>query len=250
MVLVGLNGAGKTTFIKLLTRLYDPTEGEILLDGRNIKEYDIKELYSIFGIIFQDFGKYAVSVSENIKFGDVHRQNVDETKVSDAAKQANATDFISRLPDGYNTPLMRYFEENGIELSIGQWQKLAIARAFYSDSDILILDEPTASLDPMAEQEIFNQFDELRRDKMTIFVSHRLSSATIASKIVVLEYGELVEEGTHRELMEKRGKYYELFSTQASRYIENADIIQADRHEEAGGGHHRRGKRPSSHEEF
>lgn len=250
VVLVGLNGAGKTTFIKLLTRLYDPTEGEILLDGRNIKEYDIKELYGIFGIIFQDFGKYAVSVSENIKFGDVHRQNVDEEKVTDAARQANATDFISRLPDGYNTPLMRYFEENGIELSIGQWQKLAIARAFYSDSDILILDEPTASLDPMAEQEIFNQFDELRRDKMTIFVSHRLSSATIASKIVVLEYGELVEEGTHHELMEKRGKYYELFSTQASRYIENADIIQADRHEEADGGHHRRGKRPSSHEEF
>ena len=249
VVLVGLNGAGKTTFIKLLTRLYDPTEGEILLDGRNIKEYDIKELYGIFGIIFQDFGKYAVSVSENIKFGDVHRQNVDEEKVTDAARQANATDFISRLPDGYNTPLMRYFEENGIELSIGQWQKLAIARAFYSDSDILILDEPTASLDPMAEQEIFNQFDELRRDKMTIFVSHRLSSATIASKIVVLEYGELVEEGTHHELMEKRGRYYELFSTQASRYIENADIIHSEDHGESH-GHHHRGKRPPHSEEF
>ena len=249
VVLVGLNGAGKTTFIKLLTRLYDPTEGEILLDGRNIKEYDIKELYSIFGIIFQDFGKYAVSVSENIKFGDVHRQNVDEEKVTDAARQANATDFISRLPDGYNTPLMRYFEENGIELSIGQWQKLAIARAFYSDSDILILDEPTASLDPMAEQEIFNQFDELRRDKMTIFVSHRLSSATIASKIVVLEYGELVEEGTHHELMEKHGRYYELFSTQASRYIENADIIHPEDHGESH-GHHHRGKRPPHSEEF
>ena len=249
VVLVGLNGAGKTTFIKLLTRLYDPTEGEILLDGRNIKEYDIKELYGIFGIIFQDFGKYAVSVSENIKFGDVHRQNVDEEKVTDAARQANATDFISRLPDGYNTPLMRYFEENGIELSIGQWQKLAIARAFYSDSDILILDEPTASLDPMAEQEIFNQFDELRRDKMTIFVSHRLSSATIASKIVVLEYGELVEEGTHHELMEKHGRYYELFSTQASRYIENADIIHPEDHGESH-GHHHRGKRPPHSEEF
>ena len=249
VVLVGLNGAGKTTFIKLLTRLYDPTEGEILLDGRNIKEYDIKELYSIFGIIFQDFGKYAVSVSENIKFGDVHRQNVNEEKVTDAARQANATDFISRLPDGYETPLMRYFEENGIELSIGQWQKLAIARAFYSDSDILILDEPTASLDPMAEQEIFNQFDELRRDKMTIFVSHRLSSATIASKIVVLEYGELVEEGTHRELMEKHGKYYELFSTQASRYIENADIIQAEHHGDSE-GHRHRGTRPPHREEF
>ena len=144
---------------------------------------------------------------------------------------------------------MRYFEENGIELSIGQWQKLAIARAFYSDSDILILDEPTASLDPMAEQEIFNQFDELRRDKMTIFVSHRLSSATIASKIVVLEYGELVEEGTHHELMEKRGRYYELFSTQASRYIENADIIHPEDHGESH-GHHHRGKRPPHSEEF
>ena len=231
VVLVGLNGAGKTTFIKLLTRLYDPTEGEILLDGKNIKEYDVKDLYNIFGIIFQDFGKYAVSVSENIKFGDVHRANVSEEEITEAARHANAQDFISRLPDGYDTPLMRYFEENGIELSIGQWQKLAIARAFYSDSDILILDEPTASLDPMAEQEIFNQFDELRQDKTTIFVSHRLSSATIASKIVVLEYGEMVEEGTHRELMEKKGRYYELFSTQASRYIENADAIQLDAQE-------------------
>ena len=131
------------------------------------------------------------------------------------------SDFISRLPDGYDTPLMRHFEKNGVELSIGQWQKLAVARAFYSENDILILDEPTASLDAIAEQEIFNQFDLLRKDKMSIFVSHRLSSATIASKIVVLEYGAVVEEGTHKELMEKKGKYYELFSTQAKRYIES-----------------------------
>ena len=137
-----------------------------------------------------------------------------------AAKQSNADVFIDKLPDGYDTPLMRYFEDNGIELSIGQWQKLSIARAFYSDSDILILDEPTASLDPMAEQEIFDQFDALRRDKTTIFVSHRLSSATTASKIIVLENGTVVEEGTHRELMDRRGKYYTLFSTQAKRYVE------------------------------
>ena len=219
-VLVGLNGAGKTTFIKLLTRLYDPTEGRILLDGKDIKDYDVKDLYSMFGIIFQDFGKYAVNVSENIEFGDVYREH-SEKDVKQAAHEANAEDFIAKLPDGYNTPLMRYFEPNGIELSIGQWQKLAIARAFYSTSDILILDEPTASLDPIAEQEIFNQFDKLREDKTTIFVSHRLSSATVASKIIVLEYGELIEEGTHRELMEKKGKYYELFSTQAARYIES-----------------------------
>ena len=220
-VLVGLNGAGKTTFIKLLTRLYDPTEGVILLDGKDIREYDVKELYAMFGIIFQDFGKYAFDVSENIHFGDISR-DADEEAIKQAAAAANASEFIARLPHGYETPLMRVFEPSGVELSIGQWQKLAIARAFYSTSDILILDEPTASLDPIAEQEIFNQFDELRRDKTTIFVSHRLSSATIASKIIVLEYGELVEEGTHKELMEKKGKYYELFSTQARRYVENS----------------------------
>lgn len=218
VVLVGLNGAGKTTFIKLLTRLYDPTEGRILLDGRDLREYEPQDLYRMFGIIFQDFGKYAVSVSDNIRFGDIHRE-VDENDIRVAAKRANANDFIERLPDEYKTPLMRYFEPDGTELSIGQWQKLSVARAFYSKSDILILDEPTASLDPLAEQEIFRQFDELRQDKTTIFVSHRLSSATVASKIVVLEYGELIEEGTHRELMAKKGRYYELFSTQAQRYV-------------------------------
>lgn len=224
VVLVGLNGAGKTTLIKLLTRLYDPTEGVIKLDGKDIRSYDVEDLYKTFGIIFQDFGKYAVTVSENIAFGNVYRK-LDREKLMYAAKQADASDYIERLPNGFETPLMRHFEPNGIELSIGQWQKLAIARAFYSENDILILDEPTASLDAIAEQEIFNQFDMLRKDKMSIFVSHRLSSATIASKIVVLEYGAVVEEGTHKELMEKKGKYYELFSTQAKRYIESRDEI-------------------------
>lgn len=224
VVLVGLNGAGKTTLIKLLTRLYDPTEGVIKLDGKDIRSYDVEDLYKTFGIIFQDFGKYAVTVSENIAFGNVYRK-LDREKLMYAAKQADASDYIERLPNGFETPLMRHFEPNGIELSIGQWQKLAIARAFYSENDILILDEPTASLDAIAEQEIFNQFDMLRKDKMSIFVSHRLSSATIASKIVVLEYGAVVEEGTHKELMEKKGKYYELFSTQAKRYIESRDEV-------------------------
>ena len=218
-VLVGLNGAGKTTLLKLLTRLYDPTDGEILLDGENIKNYDPKELYSIFGIIFQDFGKYACTVSENISFGQVDIKP-DMERIRSAADAANATDYIERLPNGFDTPLMRYFEKTGTELSIGQWQKLAIARAFYGDSDILILDEPTASLDAIAEQEIYNQFEALRKDKTTIFVSHRLSSATTASKIIVLEYGELVEMGNHKELMAKKGKYYNLFSTQAKHYVE------------------------------
>jgi len=220
VVLVGLNGAGKTTLLKLLTRLYDPTEGRILLDGHDIREYDPKELYKIFGIIFQDFGKYAFSVKENIAFSK-HDQPIDMDEIEEAARQSASDEFIGRLPDGYDTPLMRYFEKNGIELSIGQWQKLSVARAFYSDSDILILDEPTASLDPMAEQEIFNQFDRLKKDKTTIFVSHRLSSATTANKIIVLKEGRVIEEGDHAALMAQKGEYYTLFSTQAKRYISN-----------------------------
>lgn len=218
VVLVGLNGAGKTTLLKLLTRLYDPTSGCILLDGKDIREYDTEELYSSFGAIFQDFGKYAFTVKENIYFGEI-KKPIDINEIQKAALSSSADDFIRNLPKEYDTPLMRIFEQEGIELSIGQWQKLAIARAFYSDSDILILDEPTASLDAIAEQEIFNQFDKLRKDKTTFFVSHRLSSATIASKILVLENGVLVENGNHMELMKRKGIYYTLFSTQANRYI-------------------------------
>lgn len=219
IVLVGLNGAGKTTLIKLLTRLYDPSEGCIYLDGRDIREYDLKELYQMYGIIFQDYGKYADTVEANIRYGDIHA-NADISLVHEAARQSAAEEFIRDLPDGFDTPLMRIFEPNGRELSIGQWQKLAIARAFYSESDVLILDEPTASLDPLAEQEIFRQFDLLREDKTTIFVSHRLSSATVADQIIVLENGQVIETGNHTQLMERRGRYHELFTTQAQRYLE------------------------------
>ncbi|MBR7142061.1 MAG: ABC transporter ATP-binding protein [Clostridia bacterium] len=219
VVLVGLNGAGKTTLLKLLTRLYDPTEGTILFDGHDIREYKPEDLYEVFGIIFQDFGKYAFTVGENIAFGQ-HSRSDDSRAVEKAAEQSAADEFISGLKQGYETPLMRTFEETGTELSIGQWQKIAVARAFFRDSDIMILDEPTASLDPMAEQEIFNQFEHLSRDKLTIFVSHRLSSATLASKIVVLEEGQVVELGDHHTLMAKNGKYAELFNTQARRYLE------------------------------
>jgi len=201
-------------------RLYDPSEGRILLDGRDIREYDPEDLYSIFGVVFQDFGKYAVTVSENIEFGDIDK-NSGFAAVQDAAEQSGADVFIEKLPKSYDTPLMRYFEADGIELSIGQWQKLSIARAFYSDSDILILDEPTASLDPMAEQEIFNRFNSLRKGKTSIFISHRLSSATTADKILVIEDGQLIEQGSHQQLMRDGGRYSELFTTQAAHYIEN-----------------------------
>ena len=220
VVLVGLNGAGKTTLIKLLTRLYDPTDGKILLDGRDIREYDTAALYKIYGIIFQDFGKYAVSVAENIAMSDTDAP-IDMERVVRAAKEGSADAFINALPKKYDTALMRYFEEDGKELSVGQWQKLSVARAFYSDSDILILDEPTAALDAIAEQEIYSQFDNLRRDKTTIFVSHRLSSATVADKILVVENGCLVEQGNHSELMKLGGKYAELFTAQAKRYMES-----------------------------
>ena len=210
-----------------MTRLYDPTSGVILLDDKDIRSYDLKKPYEIYGTIFQDFGKYAFTVKENIAFGNFHREHSDED-IRRAAIEANADDYIQKLPDGSETPLMRIFEQNGLELSGGQWQKLAVARAFYADSDVLILDEPTSALDPMAEQEIYNQFDRLRQDKTTIFVSHRLSSATVASKIVVLEYGEIIEEGTHHELMDLRGRYYELFSTQAKRYLENNENEESD----------------------
>ena len=218
VALVGLNGAGKTTIIKLLTRLYDATEGAVFLDGKNIKEYDLKSLYELFGIVFQDFGRYAVSVKENIMFGNLQK-DVNEEAVVNAAIQSNAIEYIEKLPEKFDTPLMRIFEEDGTELSVGQWQKLAVARAFYSDADILILDEPTASLDALAEQEIFRQFDRLREGKTTLFVSHRLSSAVDADRIVVIKGGKVIEEGSHRQLMSEKGEYEKMFSAQAEKYI-------------------------------
>lgn len=217
VVLVGLNGAGKTTLIKLLTRLYDPTEGKILLDGHDLREYDVAALHSMFGIIFQDFGQYSDTAGENIRYGDVEREGIDED-IRLAAELGGAASFIDELPIGYDTPLTRVFEEDGIELSGGQWQKLAISRAFYKDSEVLILDEPTASLDPMAEQEVYNKFAGLSKDRITVFVSHRLSSAVTASKIVVIDGGTIAELGNHEELMALGGRYYKLFTTQASRY--------------------------------
>ncbi|MBE6640513.1 MAG: ABC transporter ATP-binding protein [Ruminococcaceae bacterium] len=229
VVLVGLNGAGKTTLIKLLTRLYDPTGGSILLDGVDIKSFDPDEYYSLFGILFQDFGHYAVSVSENITFGDVHAP-VDSDKVRAAAIEGDAHEFIEKLPHGYDTPLTRMFEEEGLELSGGQWQKLSIARAYYKDSDILILDEPTASLDAIAEQDIFNKFDELRKEKTTLFVSHRLSSAVNADSIIVLSGGRITEQGCHNELMENNGQYARMFMAQARRYNEGSHLEIYDPH--------------------
>ena len=220
VVLVGLNGAGKTTLIKLLTRLYDPTEGRILLDGEDLRSYSPEALYSIFGIVFQDFGKYSQTVRENIAFGDIDKEHND-ADISVSAERADAKDFIEKLPLGYETPLTRVFEEDGIELSGGQWQRLSVARAFYKRSEILILDEPTASLDAIAEREVYDRFSELAKDRMSIFVSHRLSSATGADRIIVIGEGRVLEMGNHAELMAKGGEYHRLFTTQAENYIKS-----------------------------
>ena len=217
VALVGLNGSGKTTLIKLITRLYDPTEGEILLDGYDIREYDLSALYGMFGIIFQDFGKYAETAEDNIAFSRIKRKK-DKNMIISAAHNSGADSFINSLPLGYNTPLTRWFYDDGQELSVGQWQKLSVARAFYSDADVLILDEPTASLDAIAEQEIYNRFDKLREGKTSIFVSHRLSSATTADRVIVLSGGKIIESGTHEELMKLNGEYKKLFVTQAAHY--------------------------------
>ena len=226
VVLVGLNGAGKTTLIKLLTRLYDPTSGAIYLDGHDLREYDTDSLYSAFGIIFQDFGHYAETAAENIRFGDIDAAHSDAA-VMLAARRGGASDFIDGLPLGYDTPLTRMFDENGVELSGGQWQKLSIARAFYNDSEILIMDEPTASLDPIAEREVFDQYAALSKGKISVFVSHKLSSAVSATKIVVLDEGRVIEVGSHEELMRRRGNYYNLFTIQAQRYT-GIDLTDPD----------------------
>jgi ABC-type multidrug transport system fused ATPase/permease subunit len=196
----------------------------ILLDGHDIRSYGLEDLYQIYGTIFQDFGKYAVTAKENIYYGNIY-SDVDDERVRSAAHSSGASDFIEKYERQYDTPLMKYFEDDGTELSIGQWQKLSVARAFYSDSDIMILDEPTASLDAIAEQQIFRQFEMLTEGKTSIFVSHRLSSATTADNIIVLEYGQVVEQGTHKELMQAGGKYCDLFTTQAKRYLESENII-------------------------
>ena len=231
-VLVGLNGAGKTTLIKLIMRLYDPTRGEILLDGRDIREYKPEEYYNLFGIIFQDFAKFAVSARENIEFGDISSAHSAE-RVAQACRDGGAEEFVGELPLKLETPLTRMFEDSGIELSGGQWQKLSIARAFYKNSDILILDEPTASLDPLAEADVFERFTTLSEGKIAIFISHRLSGAVEADNIIVLEHGTIVEHGSHSELMAQGGKYFHLFSTQAKRYT-GVDYDSAKAEETAG----------------
>ena len=217
LALVGENGAGKTTLVKLLTRLHDPCEGRILLDGRDLRDYDLKELRHAVGVIFQDFVRYHLTASENIAVGRIEAMD-DHERIAESARRSLADRVIERLPEGYEQRIGRWFRK-GTNLSGGEWQKIALARAYMRDAELLILDEPTAALDARAEHQIFNRFVELTEGKCAVLISHRFSTVRMADRILVLHEGTLLEDGPHEELLKQGGQYAELFSLQASGYL-------------------------------
>ena len=208
--------AGKTTLIKLLTRLYDPTEGQILLDGVDLREYELNELRQRIGVIFQDFVRFHLSAAENVGFGQIERLD-DRERIVSSAQKSGAHPLILGLPEGYETTLGRWFSK-GRDLSGGEWQKIALARAFMRDCEVLVLDEPTAALDAENELKVFQQFRELTSDKTAVLISHRFSTVRMADRIFVIEDGHVSEEGTHNELLAVGGTYARLFNLQAESY--------------------------------
>ena len=216
VALIGENGQGKTTIVKLITRLYDPTEGQILLDGIDLREYNVEDLYREIGVIFQDFMRYEMTARENIAVGRIEELE-DLTRLQDAAQKSLANEVIAKLPAGFGQMLGRRFE-GGVDLSGGEWQKVALARAYLRDAQVLILDEPTAALDARSEFEVFQRFAELTKGKMALFISHRFSTVRMADRIVVLENGRIAEEGKHEELTHLGGRYAEMFEMQAASY--------------------------------
>jgi ATP-binding cassette subfamily B protein len=216
LALIGENGEGKTTIVKLMTRLYDPTEGEILLDGVDLREYSLEDLHREIGVIFQDFMRYEMTARENVAVGRIEEiDNLDLLRI--AASKSMAEGVIDRLPGTYEQMLGRRFEQ-GVDLSGGEWQKVALARAYLRDAQLLILDEPTAALDARSEFEVFRRFSELTAGKMALFISHRFSTVRAADRILVLANGKIAEEGTHDQLARLGGRYAEMFEMQASSY--------------------------------
>ncbi len=216
VALIGENGEGKTTIVKLITRLYDPTEGQVLLDGVDLKEYRLEDLYREIGVIFQDFMRYEMTARENIAVGRI--EEIDDLKMlEDAARKSLADAVIGKLSGGYDQMLGRRFE-TGVDLSGGEWQKVALARAYLRDAQLLVLDEPTAALDARSEFEVFQRFAELTAGKMALFISHRFSTVRMADRIVVLENGKIAEEGSHEQLAQLGGRYKEMFEMQAASY--------------------------------
>jgi len=217
LALVGENGAGKTTLVKLIARLYTPTEGRILWDGRDIQEFDYEEYRSKIGVIFQDFVKFMFTARENIFVGNIAEKE-NQQLIESAAKKSLADSVIDQLDNRYDQMLGKRFK-GGVELSGGQWQKIALARAYMRDSELVILDEPTSALDARSEHEVFLRFSELMKDKTAILISHRFSTVRMADRILFLEFGQISEYGTHQELILKKGKYAELFDLQARGYL-------------------------------
>jgi ATP-binding cassette, subfamily B, bacterial len=216
IALIGENGQGKTTIVKLITRLYDPTEGQILLDGVDLREYSLDDLHQEMGVIFQDFMRYEMTARENIAVGRIEIPHTEE-EIQHAAYKSLAEGVIAKMAHGYDQMLGRRFE-GGVDLSGGEWQKIALARAYLRDAQLLILDEPTAALDAKSELEVFERFAELTAGKMALLISHRFSTVRMADRIVVLEGGQLVEAGTHQQLMTLGGRYAAMFEMQAASY--------------------------------
>jgi len=216
LALIGENGQGKTTIVKLITRLYDPTEGAIYLDGVDLRDYDLDDYTSQIAVIFQDFVRYDMTALQNIGIGRVSKMH-ELQEIIAAAEKSRADEVVKKLQFGYDQMLGRRFD-GGVDLSGGEWQKVALARAYLRDAQILILDEPTASLDAKSEQQVFQQFAELTQNKLSLLISHRFSTVRMADRIVVLEDGHITEEGHHTQLMAREGKYAEMFELQASNY--------------------------------
>jgi len=214
--LVGRNGAGKTTLVKLLCRLYDPEEGRILLGGEDLRSYRLRELRREIGVVFQDFAHFPATARENIGFGDVQRP-FDDAAIAEAARRSGAQQAIEALPHGYDTVLGKWFT-GGHELSAGEWQRVALARGYFRDAQVVVLDEPTSALDPLAEAELFARLRELLKGRTGLFISQRFSGVRKADRILVMDGGSVGESGGHAELMELDGLYAKLFRAQASRY--------------------------------
>ena len=218
VALVGENGSGKTTLVKLLTRLFDPTKGEILLEGKEIRDYDLEDLRRNTTAIFQDYCRYHLTARDNVALGRIEKRD-DLSVIRLAAEGGQAALLIESLPSGYETILGKRFE-GGVDLSGGEWQKIALSRAFMRDARILILDEPSAALDVETEYEIYRHFAELTRERTTLLISHRFTTVRMADRMLVLDRGSIVEDGSHETLMRRNGLYAEMFTAQARRYAE------------------------------
>jgi ATP-binding cassette subfamily B protein len=216
MALVGANGQGKTTIVKLMTRLYDVTSGQILLDGIDLREYNIEDLWKNIGVIFQDFMHYDMTVADNISTGRIEVRN-DGFRIRAAAFKSLAESVVQKFPDGYDQMLGCRFA-GGVDLSGGEWQKIALARTYLRDAQLLILDEPTAALDARAEHEVFQRFADLTRGKMSVLISHRFSTVRMMDRILVIENGTIAEQGAHNQLLRSGGCYAEMFELQAAHY--------------------------------